>query len=162
VIWKFLAQYWMHVVGAVLLAALLLVVKHWHSQAQLVPGLKQQVQDVTAAAAKYRDDMAAEIARVQTVSKGVQDELNTLKEAAAAPVPVVRCVRYPRAAAVPPGSEARPLGDGTVAGAGELPPQVGPDIGPDLYALADRADEIVAACRGAQSYILGLPAAVPQ
>ena len=164
-IWGLVKAYWMQILGAVLLVGLLLVVKHWHDRAALVPGLQQQVKNERDARVKYETDMTRELARTRAVSKGVQDELKTLQDAATAAgaVPVVRCVRYNRpTAAVPSGGAAGPVGDAAATGAGELPKEAGPDIGPDLYALADRADALVAACRGAQAYIRGLPAAVPQ
>lgn len=160
---------WAKLAGAgVVLACLLwvfLVLKGWHDDSQALPGVKRDRDAAIAATAQVRADLLAEAERLAGVNKGLSDENETLRGVrAATPVRSVRlCASQGTARegdlAAPGGSDAGP------AGAGELPqapgrdPEPGPEIGPDLYALMDEADEIVRRARGGQAYISGLPSA---
>lgn len=87
-----------------------------------------------------------QILAAQQASKGFQDELSNLR-ANRAPGRAVRLCDAPVRQALPATGP-----DGPAAGAGEFPQEPGADIGPRLYSDADRADEIVAQCRGLQEW----------
>jgi hypothetical protein len=83
----------------------------------------------------------------QKASEGLQDELQNLRNTRK-PAPAVRLCKP--AKPVPPTGAGR---DGTAPGAGELPQEAGPDIGADLYGLADEADELAARLRACQALL---------
>jgi hypothetical protein len=83
----------------------------------------------------------------QKASEGLQDELQNLRNTRK-PAPAVRLCKP--AKPLPPTGAGR---DGTAPGAGELPQEAGPDIGADLYGLADEADELAARLRACQALL---------
>lgn len=155
-----IGRYWPHIVGGVLIALLLVVVKGWHDKALRLPAVEKQRDTAIAAKAKYETDLTRELARTRTISQGLQDELQTIRGAARAqPAPVVRlCNRTVRRDLLADRA-AGPGADEAAAAGGQLPETDGPgrDIGPELYAIADDADEIVASCRALQGYVRTLP-----
>lgn len=131
-----------------LLAWLGFIVNGWRQDAALVPVLEDRIVQANAQIASERQAVAT----VQLASKGFQDELATLRSArAAAPARSVRLCVVPATAASAGPRTGEPGSDGATTGAGQLPPVAGPDIGADLYAIADRADDLVAQCRGLQN-----------
>lgn len=139
------------IAGGLVLAALValgLIVNDWREKAALVPVLEQRIDQANAQIElerKQRDD-------AQAASKGYQDELATLRTArAVAPARAVRLCGPASVPASPTVPAGQPGPDGAAAGAGELPQVAGRDIGPGLFELADRADDIVAQCRGLQA-----------
>lgn len=155
-----IGRYWPHIIGGILIALLLVVVKSWHDKAQRLPVVEKQRDTAIAAKAKYETDMARELARNRTISKGLQDELQTLHDTARAqPAPVVRLCNRPVRRDLLADRAAGPGSDEAATAAGQLPETDGPgrDIGPELYAIADDADEIVASCRALQGYVRTLP-----
>lgn len=159
------------IVGGLVLAALLawifVVFKAWHDDSQALPGVRAQRDAALAETARVRSDLANEVSRLTTVNEGLIREKNELERArAAVPVrPVRLCRSAPAGAARPPDPAAPGGGDAAPAGTGVLPPEggwdsaAGPDVGPDLYALFDEADELLRRYRGLQEYVTGLPAA---
>lgn len=151
---------WLKLAGIGLAAAALLgiglVVKNWKDEAARVPVLEQQIaQANTTIETERRLKTEADAA-----SKGYQDELENLRAArAAAPVRVVRLCVNPTVPADSGGAAAQPGPDGATAPGGELSEGTGsntgqgPDIGTDLAALADRADQLSAQIRGLQDYV---------
>jgi hypothetical protein len=137
-------------VGAIVVAVVGLFLAGYH-----LGGLKGKAQaeaahvvQLTALADAYQ----AQAIERQAKERAYDQELTTLHvERAATPDLVVRlCPDAPRA----PVPAAREGGRLLPAGAGNLPPAAvpdpeggGADIGAALFALADRADEIVARCR---------------
>lgn len=104
------------------------------------------------AAEAFRQRTADEINRVNAISKGYRDEIDSLRNR---PVPVVRVCNPP----VPATKGESPTGPGAgeaAPGTGALPPQAGPDIGPGLAELADEADQMLARLRALQEYVRGL------
>lgn len=146
------------------IAWIILVLKSWHDDSAALPGVRQELSQSIQRNEQLRKDNAAEVNRAWTIADKYRVELAELKRVRAAlPARVVRlCIES--AAGVPAGSggAAAPGGDdGSTAGAGLLPqtPRAGPDIGPDLYALIDQADEFVPAFRALQDYVRTLPKA---
>jgi hypothetical protein len=80
-------------------------------------------------------------------SEGLQNELQNLRNTRK-PSPVVRMCKPAK-----PVPQARAGRDGSTPGAGELPQEAGPDIGTDLYGLADEADELAARLRACQALL---------
>ncbi len=160
---------WLKLAGLGIVAACLLwvflVVKGWHDDSQALPGVKRDRDAAIATAEQVTKDMLAEASRLATVNKGLSDENETLRGIrAATPVRSVRlCLpaRSPNQAdpAAPGGSDAGPAGAGSLPEGAGRDPEPGPEIGPDMYALMDEADEVVRRARGGQAYMAGLPAA---
>lgn len=100
-----------------------------------------QVVNDTATIQSLTDQLTAE----KAANEKYRDELETLANGGAgSPAPVVRLCPSPARPRVPAAGqvEAPPTG--------VLPPlRVGRDIGPQLFGLADEADQIVAECRRA-------------
>lgn len=87
------------------------------------------------------------------VQKGYQTELERLRAERARPARVIRvCDAAP---AVPASGGPAGQSDDPGTGAGELPQAAGRDIGPALYAEADRADELAAQLRALQEWVRG-------
>jgi hypothetical protein len=91
--------------------------------------------------------LKASQAASQAASKGLQDELQTLRDTRKS-APSVRVCKPAK-----PVPEAGAGRDGAAPGAGELPQTPGPDIGSDLYGLADEADELAARLRACQALL---------
>ena len=147
--------------GAAIVGALLwvgLTVNGWRTAAARVPALESTIADREATIKQIRRD----IETAAKASEGYQNELRSLRTAAAVqPTPIVRLCRPAAAARVSlPAAESRP--DGASGAGGQLPPgdaedrQPGPDIGPALFALADRADECAAQLRGLQGFVTSI------
>lgn len=137
----------------VALLTLGLIVNDWREKAALVPVLEQRVEQANLQIEQERKQREA----ANAASKGYQDELASLRSVrAAAPARAVRLCTLPARTAAAASGTAEPGPDGGAAAPGLLPPgagpdpEPGPDIGPDLYALADRADELSAQARGLQ------------
>ena len=127
-------------VGIAAVVALLVVwggltVRGWHRDSLALEGVRQEMADLRASQEAS-----------QAASKGLQDELQTLR-AARKPSPVIRVCRDPDN--LPKAGTGR---DGPAAGAGELPAETGLDTGP-IYDLADEADELAARLRACQSLL---------
>jgi hypothetical protein len=113
-----------------------LVVRGWRQDSLALDGVRQEMAALIASQAAS-----------QAASKGLQDEIQNLR-AARKPAPSVRLCRT--AKPVPKAGAGR---DGAATGAGELPQEAGSDIGPDLYGLADEADELAARLRACQALL---------
>lgn len=144
---------WLYLIGGVVLSAALagaaFTVNHWRNEAAKVPVLKQEIRDHEATIEQIR----ANIVTANNASQAYQDEIARLRERrTVSPAPVVRVCRPARQATVPvPGTESGP--DEAAPAGGVLPPEVGSDIGPELYGLMDEADELSAQIRGLQKFI---------
>lgn len=126
-----------------------LIVNGWRNDAAQVPVLEDRIRTATAQIEQERQA----VKDAQKASEGYQNELATLRSArSAAPARAVRLCNVPAspAAGEVPGPESGP--DGSASGSGGVPPRAGPDIGPRLYASADRADDLSAQVRGLQEY----------
>jgi len=111
-------------------------VHSWHADALQLESVRQ---DMAALVASQKASQAA--------SQGLQNELQTLRNARK-PAPSVRVCRNPNP--VPQSGSGR---DGPTPGAGSVPQEAGPDIGSDLYGLADDADELAARLRACQALL---------
>jgi hypothetical protein len=144
--------------GVAAVVAVFVIVSGWKSKADDWPALNAELNQAHADLVQARQDFVD----VQEVSNGYQQELEDLRVAAARErIPVVRVCR------VPADPESRRLSpaergpDETGAGAGQLPqaaegdPRAGRDIGAELFAEADRADELAAQARWLQEYVRG-------
>ena len=150
---------------ALCFAWIFFAVKGWHDDSEALPGVKRELADAQAETEQVRRDWSVESARLAKVTEGLANENETLRQQRAA-VPV-RAVRLCRAAGEGTAGKANPAGTGrgdeAAAGSGALSPETGqglaagPDIGPQLYAIADEADDLLRRYRGAQAYIAGLP-----
>lgn len=123
------------------------VVLDWRADARRLALVEQELVDVRA---RHRLELTA----AQEATDEYRNELETLRSRRAAePARPVRLCR----AAVPAGSSSPAAGrpDGPAAGAGQLSGPDGPgrDVGPDLYAIADRCDELSAQLRGLQGWV---------
>lgn len=166
--WKLIGEVAAGVVGVLCVVWLVLVFKGWHDDSQELPQVKADRDAAYQETIQVRADLGTEIVRLAKVNGEMLREKQELEAArAATPVrPVRLCRATPEAApavAADPAASGRSDGADTPAGAlppeGGRDPEAGPDIGPDLYALWDEADEIVRRFRGAQAYIAGLPSA---
>jgi hypothetical protein len=131
------------------------IVKGWKDDAALL-ALRTAERDQAYADLEQR---SADFAEVQEASHAYQTELADLRTAHALErVPVVRLCKpapqaQPRLSPTVPGPDAASPAPGILPSAPEL--QAGPDIGPGLFADADRADELSAQVRGLQQYATG-------
>lgn len=142
------------VVLALVCAALAWVVLGWKRKADELPLVQAQL----AEAVMFLDQYEKDIRTVLEASHGYQEELAALRTAAIAErLPVVRVCK-PAGKAKQPVSAPVSRPDAAGPASGVLPPaaevQAGPDIGPGLFADADRADELSAQVRGLQAYAL--------
>jgi hypothetical protein len=164
--WKLIGK----VAGALVLAGLVLVVNGWRKDSQALPLVERSLDAALEETVRVRKDLAWEVDRLQSVNEGLLNENEALRRVrAATPVQPVRlCRPAPEARAALAGDPAAAgRSDAAAAGAGVLPEEAGrdhpegpgPDVGEDLYALADEANEMLRLLRGAQTYIAGLPAA---
>ena len=165
--WKLIGKAVGVLVVAVALTWAIGTVNNWRAAAARLPAVEAERDAAEDYIVQYRKAAKAEHARVNKASKGYQDELKALRiTALAQPARVVRLCRPARVAAGPSGAGTESGSDGAAAGAGVVSEtsgqgvEQGPDIGPDLYALADEADRIVAQCRALQEYVSGLPAEI--
>jgi hypothetical protein len=162
--------------GTVVLACVLwivLVLKGWHDAKQALPAVRAERDAAIAETRRVRKDLAGEIDRLESVNEDLLDEKEALRaQRDAIPVRAVRLCRSPAEAGPALARDPAAAGrdDGAGAGARVLPPEAGwdhpegpavagVDIGADLYALADEADELLAAHRALQAYVAGLPKA---
>jgi len=142
-----------------------LVLKGWHDDSQALPGVKAERDAARAETAQVRADLTAEGFRLAKVNEGLSDENEILRrQRESVPVRSVRICPAARPAgqadsAAPSGGDAAAAGAGLLQEEGRWDPEPGPDIGPDVYALFDEADELLRRYRGAQEYIAGLPQA---
>jgi hypothetical protein len=123
----------------------------------------KQAAAVTAAAKATReaqqhviDTLQDQITAANAASQGYQNELTFLRGARdSQPVPVVRmCQPARRPASDLPAAPAAASGsDEGAPGAGQLPPTIGRDIGPELYRQADDADDVAAQLRALQDWL---------
>lgn len=111
---------------------------------------KCQMDDAKVAAiqtAAAKEQEAQDASRVKDAEDQYHDELTKNLQPVAVPEPVVRLCVSPRPKSLPQAST-HPSGPPSAPTAtGPLPPVAGPDIGPKLYAEADRADKIAAQLR---------------
>jgi hypothetical protein len=117
-------------------AAFAYKVHGWHQDALQLAAVRQEMSALKAAQAAS-----------QKASEGLQDELQNLRNARK-PAPAVRVCKP--AKSVPQAGGGR---DGSAPGAGQLPQEAGENIGPDLYGLADDADELAARLRACQELL---------
>lgn len=144
--------------GALVTGVLVWIVNGWRIDANQLPIVEKELNNERATIAQIRADAKV----VAAASAGYQFELTVLRErAASAPnFPVRLCRAAPAARVQIPATE--PGLDGGIAAAGVVPrgdgedSGSGPDIGPALRALADRADQVTAQARGLQNEADGL------
>jgi hypothetical protein len=133
-------------------------VSAWHEAYSAIGPLRKQLTVETscgegsacrAREAKLREELVREKAEVVA---GLESELAAVRGRPA------RVVRVCPGAGDVPVSGAAGRGHGAPAGPGIIPVPAGPDIGPDLYALAREADEVTARCRALQQWNRALAA----
>jgi len=133
------------IVYAVLLALLAgagFVVNGWRKAADKLPQVEMRLAATLAA-----QETARRIR--QEVTKDYASEIERLRTAAARGPRVIRVCDAPSV----PGPGAAPGGtDDPGTGGGELPQAAGRDIGPALYAEAERADALAAQLRALQAW----------
>jgi hypothetical protein len=141
------------ILGGALALGLLVMINGWRKDAARLPVVRQEF-------AVYRTGVETAQRVREEVSNGYQAELETLRAAAGKrPAPAVRLCA-PAAPSVP-ADRAAGRGDGAGAAGGQLPggnaagdsAGAGPDIGRELFALADRADTLAAQLRACQSFV---------
>jgi hypothetical protein len=139
---------WLNLAGAILAGLGLWVVMGWRLDASKLDDARAALSVAQAAHNAEISALRLEIQRGYVASSSYQAELERLR---ARPVPV-RTVRLCPDAPVPRAAEGGPAGgsDEAAAPGGVVPGSPGRDIGPDLYQLADRADELSARLRGCQ------------
>jgi hypothetical protein len=123
------------------------VVLDWRADARQLAGVRQELTDLRAR-------HALEVKAAQEATDGYRSELQSLQRARARqPARPVRLCQPPVQAQ--PDSSAPGRADGPGTAAGELPTGTGPgpDIGPDLAAIADRCDAVAAQLRGLQGWV---------
>lgn len=129
---------------------------HLRTEAARVPGLIAERDQARADAVKLRSDYTT----AQRVSRDYQAELSGLRAAADAQPP--RAVRLcidpaPRHSPIP-AAERGLAGGATAAGvvsdAARPDRGQGPDIGPELYRLAEHCDRVSAQLRGLQAFVV--------
>lgn len=146
-------------VAVVLLGAVVwlgFIVNGWRQDAERLALVEAERDQALADLSQERIN----VAEAQEASRGYQSELQTLRIAATNS----RRVRPVRLCQSTPQTNVRKIpadgagSSGAAAGAGELPQEAdgnlraGPDISADLYAEADRADEMTALARAAVIY----------
>jgi hypothetical protein len=140
-----------HWLGLGLLLAVLGFAAHYQHVKKERAALQQQLVVATEALATERRNTKV----IQEASDGYQKELAALaaSRTAAASRAVRLCVEPPRSAVpVPPAGSGL---DGPAPAPGGDAAAAGPDIGPRLYGLADRCDELAAQVRGLQVFVRG-------
>lgn len=152
----------LQIAGFVLLAVVLtsgeMYLSHLLGKARKYDATKIELQKERDAHARTIETNRRQIAERDAASRGYQSELSLLRERVrAAPTPVVRLCPQPApgpashdAPAAAAGLVPTPAAPGVVSGTtGTNPadPVPGPDIGPDLAALMDRADQLSAQLR---------------
>ncbi len=131
--------FWLKAGGIAALVAVLafagIRITGWHRDSLALGAVRQEMAQLKAAQEASHK-----------ASEGLQHELQELRSARK-PAPSVRLCKQPQS--VPEGGTGR---DGSTLD-GDLPPEVGENIGPDLYGLADEADELAARLRACQSLV---------
>jgi type II secretory pathway pseudopilin PulG len=117
-------------------AGLAYKVNSWRQDALELGAVRQEMAALKAAQAAS-----------QKASQGLQDELQNLRNTRK-PAPAIRLCKPAK-----PVPEAGTGRDDSAPGTGELPQEAGPDIGTDLYGLADEADELAARLRACQALL---------
>lgn len=144
------------IAGAAVLAALIWIVNGWRLDANRLPLVEKELADERISTVQIKADAKV----IAEASAGFQAELAALHQRRTGlPASPVRLCRPTPATSVrvpAPGTGS----DGPATPAGVVPRGVGedpgPDIGPALRALADRADEVSAQGRGLQRAADGL------
>lgn len=152
---------WRAILWGVIVAAVALAgwrVSAWHAAYEDIGPLRTRLEVETscgegsacrAREAQLREELVREKAEVVA---GLEAELAAVRGRPA------RVVRVCPGAGNVPVSGAAGRGHGAAAGSGVVPGAAGPDIGPDLYALAREADEVTARCRALQQWNRALAA----
>lgn len=135
---------------AVALIACGLTVRSWHQKALRVDAAEARIEQIAREAKGAMAALAEAHRKALDASRGYQDELRTLRANRGKSRVVRLCNDVP---ANPPEDGGAGRRDGASPGAGELPQAAGPDIGPDLYGLADDADEVAARLRACQALL---------
>lgn len=148
----FFGKYWPHLIGAALLTALLIVVNNWREDSKKLDSVQQEYK-------LYRERVETAAETKKEVLDGFQNELASIRGAISKqPAPVVRMC-YP--ASVPDnrptvGDHGATTATGIVSERDDMHLEAGPDLGPSLYGISDRADILSAQLRACQGYILKL------
>lgn len=115
-------------------------VMHWRSQAQRLPEVEMRLAATLAAQETAR--------RIRTeVTQNYAQELDRLRNKPPRVIRVCDAPGVPATGAAPGGT------DGPAPEGGQLQGETGRDIGPALYAEADRADALAAQLRALQSWV---------
>jgi hypothetical protein len=165
--WRLIGKGVLALMALACLLWIFLVLKGWHDDSQALPGVKVERDKAQAETARVRTDLAGEVTRLNSVNEGLIRENEVLRaQRAVLPVRSVRLCRPSPEARASAGDPAAASGDhASAAGAGVLPQEAGrglvqgPDIGADLYLVADEADDMLARYRALQEYVRGLPKA---
>ena len=126
-------------------------VHSWKQDAEALPGVRDALEREEGCldGSKCADRVAALVVRQErTTAEAVAGYEREIADLRNRPISVrrVRLCPDPRPGDVRVPAPAGRTGQGS-APAGVVQPGTGPDIGPDLYALAGRADELSAQCR---------------
>jgi len=141
--------------GAAILALLIwagLAVNGWRNDSLALANAEARTAEIAQQARDAMATLAEAHKDALDASQGLQNELQTLRDNRK-PAPVVRLCREPRVPTGPAKGAGAPGRDGSGPAAGELPQTLGPDIGGDLYGLADDADEVAARLRACQALL---------
>lgn len=131
------------ILGGLALAGLLWIVNGWRLDSKHLPLVEKDLENQKATIVQIQHDTQI----VNDASASYQAELARLR--AEHHVPVVRLCKQPASGGVQVPTT-QPGSDGTPTAGGVVSEGAGPDIGPALYALARRADELSAQTRGLQ------------
>ena len=116
----------------------------WKADSDQLKAARQEIQSM-------RERYAVELKAAQEASYAYQTELDQIRQH---PVASKRPVRLCRQSSNPkPFQPTTPAVDESPAPSGVVPETAGPDIGPDLYALARQCDEVSAELRALQTWV---------
>lgn len=116
----------------------------WRANSHQLKAAKAQIESIQA-------EHAIELKAAQDAAYDYQKELDRIRRTPASPRPVVRMCNVPPK---PAAEEPTPAPtDGATTPREVVPEPARPDIGPDLYALAQRCDEVSAELRALQSWV---------
>lgn len=151
--------------GAVIAAGLtwaVLTVVGWRDDSAALESTRKDLADERIShqreLALLRESYDTQIRNAHNASRAYQDELASLRASRPAR-PVRLCTDSGAAPSATAGDHSPTTGpDGTSPAPGMVPAEAGRgrDIGPDLFAVADRADELAAQLRGLQAWAKGV------
>lgn len=144
---------WMLLAGLILGSIAGWRVTAWVNQGHELKAVRMALRDAQASYNAQISDLKRQIQHGYEASSSYQAEITQLR---ARPVPtrIVRlCESTPKVPSATGADTAHAGSDAASPAAGLVPPTPGRNIGPDLYALIGRADELSAQCRGLQHFL---------